>query len=923
MVTEQQQQEFKAAYKAQTEKDVDYDAAHYTWQPVEGRHNKPKQPMPDRKDRKGFTGAKLLESNADLVIFGHEQDGKQAGSSIPEGAPKGYRPRHFELQENECFGSKKRVGKMDSNNSEIDSVVFGVDLDDYNGIKDLEAEMAKLPQFSMAAGRFSSEIDSSNVMQVKPPSTSLYTQLKNASDVDEVVFGHEMGGGHSEDLLERVEQSPMYENSSGVHSTEKAIRETQMWYGGPKGKKSTAIQQGYSSKDQSFQKPEVSDLPHFTYADEFQGAAGREEPHNEDGSQLWLGKGCKHTPEDHLDEDFAARDPRQDRLLAHPPAPLPILSQEHNGGSIKSVVFSGAEPEGNREVLGVPNLGPNASVLEKREQSRRLASASGVRSQAYVNGSEFADAAGLKSDELYFANTADLVRRIKPVTRKAAYSDMTEVDTVVFGHDLEGGDRDGASIMKEQAFKDSAGATSAKIHETLANSRSAPMDVPQPRDQMDNIVFGREMQNSEYDIRMEIAAQRAQIGAAGQASSSIDQKAFDRRLENHSAVGAAPMPLKDNEPKGDMRGSVVTVGERGYPAAYEGCIGAPRDVLDQQVANDHFVQGSKGGQPRLRARHDFDGGDVKAALDETEPGKFAPLTGHPSTMSGAAGKPMRAINDQDPVLMIDKRDSAGPPEPEADMISHAAHRNRSSHKVTDVLDGHGYVERQAHVQDPYVKGGGALPVTYNDSVRELNLLKPDVNLDKTDALQGEVWSDYKTAFEVYMAEKNFGQGVPYGVDASEQWYGSQGNALTEKELADLRTEYAIEHAYRKEAAETGFKGDDTEAGHRRKQFVLSKLKAEDEAEKAQNKLALNIGFAALAPFGVSDMKPSYSTSTKEGAGNWASPGLYEESMASKMSKRRLERASQRSPAGSSRPTGMVSFSTPASSGRPGAMVPYG
>merc|ERR1719163_776134 len=137
---------------------------------------------------------------------------------------------------------------------------------------------------------------------------------------------------------------------------------------------------------------------------------------------------------------------------ANPSAPLPVLSQSHSGGSIRAVVFSGADPEGNKQALGVGAVGAGSSLLEKRDAERRGVLAHGCRALDFANESEFAGAAGLSSDELYFANSDDLVRRVRPVTRKAAYSAMTEVDEVVFNHDLEGNDKDGSSMLKDAAF---------------------------------------------------------------------------------------------------------------------------------------------------------------------------------------------------------------------------------------------------------------------------------------------------------------------------------------------------------------------------------------------------------------------------------------------------------------------------------------
>ena len=72
----------------------------------------------DPNIRATFSGSKLMESNVDLIVFGHEQD----GSGHLTGGGK-----NFELTNKEWVGHKKRVGHADANNSEIDMVVFNHD----------------------------------------------------------------------------------------------------------------------------------------------------------------------------------------------------------------------------------------------------------------------------------------------------------------------------------------------------------------------------------------------------------------------------------------------------------------------------------------------------------------------------------------------------------------------------------------------------------------------------------------------------------------------------------------------------------------------------------------------------------------------------------------------------------------------------
>ena len=58
------------------------------------------------------------------------------------------------------------------------------------------------------------------------------------------------------------------------------------------------------------------------------------------------------------------------------------------------------------------------------------------------------------------------------MSRKSGYSGVTDVDMVVFGHDLEGGDKDGASMLKDCASAccgvgGSCGATEGAVRHVL------------------------------------------------------------------------------------------------------------------------------------------------------------------------------------------------------------------------------------------------------------------------------------------------------------------------------------------------------------------------------------------------------------------------------------------------------------------------
>ena len=321
-----------------------------------------KQPID--KNTRGALSSKANESNVDLVVFGHEQD--HAGVDAGE---------KWEMDQRDWLGFKKRVGGMDANNAVVDAVVFGHDQDGFTSMKKLEEEMAKLPQFAGAAGVFSSEVSSSNVMQDAKIVPSKFTKLKNSSDVDMVVFGHDQdgsGGGANQDM-EDLEASPLFYGSAGVHTTDASLKEAAMWYGGPKGRRTTPLQHTASSTDQSFQAMQPGPgcpQAQFKAAGAFQNAAGNVGtpsalPANADGTIAWASRKVNR-PTDIMQDDFAAKDLDFRTERGANANPLPILSQEHNHGSIKAVVFSGPDPKGNRAALGVGELRKDASLLEKR-----------------------------------------------------------------------------------------------------------------------------------------------------------------------------------------------------------------------------------------------------------------------------------------------------------------------------------------------------------------------------------------------------------------------------------------------------------------------------------------------------------------------------------------------------------------------------
>ena len=157
------------------------DAGHWSWQPVGGRsaHVLPKHGA--NAVVKGALRAMENRSNVDLVVFGHEQD-----------AAEGDEPAaNFEYTTADWVGQKQKVGVLDSNNSRVDSIVFGVDLDGYNATPaEIEAEIRGMPEFAGAAGLVSVQTKEnrhqSKVYLQEHQKPTFYARLRQGGDVDEV-----------------------------------------------------------------------------------------------------------------------------------------------------------------------------------------------------------------------------------------------------------------------------------------------------------------------------------------------------------------------------------------------------------------------------------------------------------------------------------------------------------------------------------------------------------------------------------------------------------------------------------------------------------------------------------------------------------------------------------------------------------------
>jgi len=536
------------------------------------------------------------------------------------------------------------------------------------------------------------------------------------------------------------------------------------------------------------------------------------------------------------------------------------------------------------------------------------------------------------------------VRRVKPVTRKAGYSGMTDVDQVVFGHDLEGGDKGGSELEKMKEFYGAAGASSAEVHAFLSHSRSAPRDVPQMRDQMDNIVFGHEMQDTPQQQKQEELFIELGKGSAGQASVEIGSRAFDSRLETSSSVGGAPfgdgniawgtLGNRENEPRGDLRGPLPTnMTGPGYSPPYDGAIGAPRDLLAKKECNSNYTVNSEGGGVKGRVRNDLDSNDARAVLEENYGSadklmhKQTYMLAPEEKVLGSAGKASRFINDYNagPFTWVDV---------DTEEERRLAEFNAGSQAVQDVLNGAGYLERDTDPQaklipDEYaaVKGrkvSKEVAAYYKkqkeavcgDSVAKHNLLRPDLNfaaLDKdgdgvleadelggfgAGGIQGEVWMDAKSELEIELQKKNFGvdedgDGLtdkPFGTDPLDSWYGKPDYTTTRKDDVQ-KHEAALNAAFMK--AKTYVPPEKTAGGIRKSNFEPAWHVSEANGQVRQHKV--HSGVHKKAPFGVDeDTFPNkYETSTMAGPGSW------DQSMASRIARRRL---TGRTPTGQRSPT---------------------
>ena len=163
-------------------------------------------------------------------------------------------------------------------------------------------------------------------------------------------------------------------------------------------------------------------------------------------------------------------------------------------------------------------------------------------------------------------------------------------------------------------------------------------------------------------------------------------------------------------------------------------------------------------------------------------------------------------------------------------------------------------------------------------------------------MQGGGWTDAKTDYELYQYMKNFGNGPPYGTDPLDSWYGKPDYTTTRKDDVDIH-QATLAAAFQR--AKTYVPPEKTAGGIRKSQFEPAWHVSEAAGNLRQNKVVKGVHRAA--PFGVDedDFPMKYETSASAGPGSW------DQSMASRIARRRLTGKQPRSPGPTGGSTAMV------------------
>jgi len=282
-------------------------------------------------------------------------------------------------------------------------------------------------------------------------------------------------------------------------------------------------------------------------------------------------------------------------------------------------------------------------------------------------------------------------------------------------------------------------------------------------------------------------------------------------------------------------------------------------------------------------------------------------------IEGAAGKASRMINDYNagPFTWVDV---------DTEEERRLAEFNAGSQAVAEALEGDGYLVRDTDpkaklIPDEYaaVKGRKVSPevaaqyklqkeMVMGDSIAKLNILQPDLNfaaidtdgdgvieqdeIDAAGGLQGEQWIDADSEFEKFMEQKNFGQPKPFGTDPLDAWYGKPDYTTSKK--ADVQ-KHQKTLAAAVERHRTYVPPSLTPGGIRKSAFEPAWHVSEADGKNRQYKV--HPGIHKTAPFGVDepDHNMKYETSSLAGPGSW------DQSMASRIARRRLIGRQPKSP----------------------------
>ena len=859
-------------------------------------------PMPKRdidSNTRGALAGLENRSNVDLVVFGHEQDNFGGEEEVG-----------FEYTEKDWVGNKKRVGALDANNSRVDSIVFGVDLDGFDQTPDeIDAELRAMPEFKGAAGlssvktRENQPLTKIDLDEPAPPTK--FAALKTAGDVDEIVFGHDMGDGGN--AYEEFNADPMWEGSSGVHSTS---LNSDTFAEGRAMRRRGLTGGNASSKDLTFQVQQ--ETPNWEESHEFDGAAGVSSKSTSRKANAKLGVSSD-------DGQFARYTVQMGHVI--PKKERRIISQvfpgEHND--------KGDGGEGQMPHLARFTFAPGsdgARAVDRRDFQGKAQGSSfftddtaGPEKRREVPR-QYQKCAGLTSEALFYAKTNDMTRKA-PMVPPGSHGPPTGAGE--FGEGSGGGGGGGGgggparNPLEERAYEGSAGSSTKSLHREHRTKM-----VPQMRDTADDVILNRDMDHPQQRAQQQ-AFEMMQHGRAGQPTRHNDQMTFDARLYksgergNEDAVIAAQRAGAGRmvrEQHGALQGASLLVKPKGEVAAvgasdaaaevraYSEAAGMSRAELAKHGGNmGGYVVSYDGELPQgPRERYDMSSTDVAVALNPSlpRPASAAPVAPR-AKMGGAAGASMRMVNDRMQGLIADTVDS--------EFERRQQERDSSSKGVSDALTGGGYFERDTQVRYRPRQGEHAesYDIAMRDTVARQNLLQPDLN-------EGVAAEKVRDVNE--QQRRLFMGGTPFGTDVAPR-------SMVTTAVANDRH---IEHQKQRVLAEKGRAPERARMHHpwlcephevtavESREFIKAGNISEYQA--THNQLT-TVGQRGRAPFGVTAAGTAYTTSSQQ-AWSAENVGLVspssQDSMAGRIAQRRLQKG------GSPRSAGGAGG---------GAMVPVG